>query len=150
MHNNADHNTLTAFLNSVPNLVRILEQELNVATDWLEKNQMIANPDKFHAVLVTKGRDDTTGEKLMIQGEQIQSENAVRLLGVKIYRSLKVISSLLRYFHICDFQARGFQFCKGKLKISFATYRNHSLNSVFHSNFSKMARNQNGLELAET
>ena len=45
---------------------------------------MIANPDKFHAILVTKGRDDTTGVKLMIQGKQIQSENAVRLLGVKI------------------------------------------------------------------
>ena len=45
---------------------------------------MIANPDKFQAVLVKKGRDDTTGENLMIQGEQIQSENAVRLLGVKI------------------------------------------------------------------
>ena len=45
---------------------------------------MIANPDKFHAILVTNGRDDTTGVKLMIQGKQIQSENAVRLLGVKI------------------------------------------------------------------
>ena len=45
---------------------------------------MIANPDKFHAVLVTKGRDDTVGEKLIIQGKKIQSENAVRLLGVKI------------------------------------------------------------------
>ena len=45
---------------------------------------MIANPNKFHAILVTKGRDDTTGVKLMIQGKQIQSENAVRLLGVKI------------------------------------------------------------------
>ena len=45
---------------------------------------MIANPDQFHAVLVTKGRDDTVGEKLIIQGKQIQSENAVRLLGIKI------------------------------------------------------------------
>ena len=45
---------------------------------------MIANPNKFHAVLVTNGRDNTRGEKLMIQGKQIQSENAVRLLGVKI------------------------------------------------------------------
>ena len=49
---------------------------------------MIANPDKFHAVLVTKGRDDTKGEKLMIQGKQIQSENAVRLLGVNIDQRL--------------------------------------------------------------
>ena len=55
LHNNAFDNTLTAFSNSVPNLVRILEQESNVAIDWLERNQMIANPDKFHAVLVTKG-----------------------------------------------------------------------------------------------
>ena len=62
LHNNAVDNTLTAFSNSVPNLVRILEQESNVAIDWLERNQMIANPDKFHAVLVTKGRDDTTGK----------------------------------------------------------------------------------------
>ena len=31
-----------------------------------------------------QGRDNTTGEKLTIQGKQIQSENAVRLLGVKI------------------------------------------------------------------
>ena len=83
LHNYADDNTLTAFSNSVPNLVRILEQESNVAIDWLERNQMIANPDKFHAVLVTKSRDDTTGKKLMIQGKQIQSENAVRLLGGK-------------------------------------------------------------------
>ena len=55
LHNYADDNTLTTFSNSFPNLIRILEQESNVAIDWLERNQMIANPNKFHAVLVTKG-----------------------------------------------------------------------------------------------
>ena len=44
-------------------------QQNQQAIDWLERNQMIANPNKFHAVLVTKGRDNTTGEKLMIQGQ---------------------------------------------------------------------------------
>ena len=99
LHNYADDNTLAAFSNTVSNLVRILEQESNVAIDWLERNQMIANPDKFHAILVTKGRDDTTGVKLMIQGKQIQSENAVRLLGVKIDHRLTFdehISNLCR------------------------------------------------------
>ena len=81
LHNYADDNTLTAFSNSTPNLVKILEQESNVAIDWHERNQMIENLDKFHAFLVTKGRDDTVWEKL-IQGKQIQSEIAVRLLGV--------------------------------------------------------------------
>ena len=52
LHNYANDNTLTAFSNTVPNLVRILEQESNVAIDWLERNQMIANPDKLHAILV--------------------------------------------------------------------------------------------------
>ena len=62
LYNNAVDNTLTAFSNSVPSLVRILEQESNVAIDWLERNQMIANPDKFHAVLVTRGKAYTTGK----------------------------------------------------------------------------------------
>ena len=62
LYNYADDNILTAFSNSVPNRVRILEQESNVAIEWFERNQMISNPDKFHAVLVTKGRDDATGE----------------------------------------------------------------------------------------
>ena len=84
LHNYADDNTLTAFSNTVPNLVRILEQESNIAIDWLERNQIIANPDKFHAILVTRGEMTQHGEKLIIQGKQIQSENAVRLLGVKI------------------------------------------------------------------
>ena len=42
---------------------------------------MIANPDKFRAVLVINSRDDTVGEKLIIQGKQIQSEVAVKLWG---------------------------------------------------------------------
>ena len=84
LHNYTDDNILTAFSNSFANLVKILQQESNVAIDWLERNQMIANPDKFHAVLVAKRRDDTVGEKLIIQAKQIQSESAVRLLGVKL------------------------------------------------------------------
>ena len=39
LHNYADDDTLTAFSNTVPNLVRILEQESNVAIDWLERTK---------------------------------------------------------------------------------------------------------------
>ena len=58
---------------------------------------MIANPDKFHTILVTKGRDDRTGGKLIIQGKQIQSENAVRLLGVKIDHRLTLMNTFPIY-----------------------------------------------------
>ena len=47
VHNYADDNTLTAFSNSIPNLVKILEDESDIAISWLNKNNMIANPDKF-------------------------------------------------------------------------------------------------------
>ena len=36
----------------MPNLVRVLENEVNVALTWLDRNEMIANPHKLHAVLV--------------------------------------------------------------------------------------------------
>ena len=55
LHNNADDNTLTAFSNSVPNLVRILEQESNVAIDWLEKNQMICKSGQIPCRIGYKG-----------------------------------------------------------------------------------------------
>ncbi len=49
---------------------------------------MIANPYKFHAILPTKGREDTTGEIITMQMKQIQSENAVKPFGVNNYHTL--------------------------------------------------------------
>ena len=95
----SDDNTLSAFSNSIPILIHILELESNVAIDWLERNDMIANPDKFHAILMTKHKDDTKGETIMINEKEIASENTVRLLGVKIDHKLSFdehISDLCR------------------------------------------------------
>ena len=48
--NYADDNTLAYFSKSMPDLVDILERETGVALSWLEQNEMIANPEKFHAI----------------------------------------------------------------------------------------------------
>ena len=42
---------------------------------------MIANPEKFHAILLGKNQTRTSGEKINIDGEIINSEETVRLLG---------------------------------------------------------------------
>ena len=56
VYNYADDNTLAFFSKSLPDLVKVLENEANNALSWLERNEMIANPDKFHALLLKKTR----------------------------------------------------------------------------------------------
>ena len=45
---------------------------------------MIANPEKFHTILLRKNGTNTSGEKIDIDGETINSEETVKLLGVTL------------------------------------------------------------------
>ena len=74
----------------MPDLVRVLENETNVAffLTWLDRNEMIANPDKFHALLVRKDRENTAGQNISFQGHAIKSEETVKLLGVTLDNKL--------------------------------------------------------------
>lgn len=49
MYNYADDHTLAFFSKSLPDLVNVLENEADSALSWLEQNEMIAHPNKFHA-----------------------------------------------------------------------------------------------------
>ena len=84
VYNYADDNTLGFFSKNIPDLVKVLEEQSNVALDWLAYNEMIANPDKFHAIIVKKDRSDTTGINIRIKGQNIKTESTVKLLGVKL------------------------------------------------------------------
>ena len=66
LYNYADDNTLTYFSKSMPDLVNILEKETGIALSWLEQNEMIANPEKFHALLLRKNQTNTSGEQINI------------------------------------------------------------------------------------
>ena len=57
MYNYADDNTLAYFSRSLPDLVKVLQKEAGNALSWLEQNEMIAKPDKFHALFVKKRSD---------------------------------------------------------------------------------------------
>ena len=84
LYNYADDNTLAFFSRTLLNLVRVLVEEAGAALDWLKENHMIANPSKFHALLVKKDQTKTSGEKIKIQGKTIESEDSVKLLGVHL------------------------------------------------------------------
>ena len=66
LHND---NTLACFSKTLPNLIGVLEQEAGVALTWRKQNQMIANPEKFHALLIRKDQTNTSGENFNIQGK---------------------------------------------------------------------------------
>ena len=84
LYNYADDNTLAYSSKSMPDLVDILERETEVALSWLKQNEMIANPEKFHAILLRKNQTNTSGEEININGKIIKSEETVKLLGVTL------------------------------------------------------------------
>ena len=99
MHNFADDNTISAFANSIPDLISILEEGSEKAIKWFNANEMIANPDKFHAIVINRCGRYTELQKLNIGGEEIISDKVVTLLGIKIDYKLnfaKHISELCR------------------------------------------------------
>ena len=69
-------------------LVRVWRTKANVALTWLEQNEVIANPEKFHALIVRKDRKDTSGQNIDFQGHEIKSEETVKFLGVTLDNKL--------------------------------------------------------------
>ena len=84
IHNYADDNTLSASSNTIKNLIKTLEKEFEVALTWLNDNKMIANPEKFHSILLTRTKSDNSKLEIKIGDRIIKSERSVKLLGVTI------------------------------------------------------------------
>ena len=84
IYNYADDHTLACFSESLPELVRVLEEEAGNALSWLDQNEMIANPNKFHPLFVKKDQTNTSGINLDFLAQSIQSTETVKVLGVTL------------------------------------------------------------------
>ena len=84
LYNYAGDNTLAYFSKTMPDLVDTLEKETGVALSWLKQNEMIPNHEQFHAILLRKNQTSTSGEKINVDGEIINSEKTVKLLGITL------------------------------------------------------------------
>ena len=84
MHNFADDNTLSAWGETVSKLIDTLELESNIAIDWLTKNEMIINPDKFQAIILDKKKSNLTNIPLAADNQTIKSVPSVELLGIHL------------------------------------------------------------------
>ena len=88
--NFADDNTISATENTIEELISILEKESQAAIDWFVSNEMIANPDKFQAIVVKRNNTMKDSYSLNINQHVINSENCVKLLGVDIDKRLSI------------------------------------------------------------
>ena len=82
LHNFADDNTVTAVAETTQDLINSLEVKTSNAIEWMEDNDMMANPNKFKAIVLTKTDHNTAGIRLEFSG--ILSSNEIDLLGVTI------------------------------------------------------------------
>ena len=86
--NFADDNTLSAVGETIQGLVDIMQHKAESAISWMEENDMIGNPDKFKAIIITKDRQQTENYELNFKGKSIYSSAKVDLLGITIDNKL--------------------------------------------------------------
>ena len=82
--NFADDNTISAAENTIEKLISTLEPDSQAAIDWFKINEMVVNPDKFQAIVITKNCRMKDSYALIINNQTINSENYVKLLGIEI------------------------------------------------------------------
>ena len=76
------------------NLVLGLFKQCEVANDWMDHNNMIANENKFDAILLSKNCSLTGRIPIKIKENLIESETQVDLLGLKIDNHLSFKSHI--------------------------------------------------------
>ena len=86
LYNYADDNTISAFANTINELINILQSESETAISWFQNNEMIVNPEKFQAIIINPKNGTRVPSKytLKFNEYEIESENSVVLLGVAI------------------------------------------------------------------
>ena len=68
-HNFADNNSVSGNALSLNELIQELQTLTESTISWFDQNHMIANPSKFHAIIIRKDRKNTEGIEINIKGK---------------------------------------------------------------------------------
>ena len=71
-------NDFSSFSNSIPNSRKKIWKESQIALLWLSNNKMIANPDKFHAIILNKRTNMTIGNKTIMSEKVIGTSKLIK------------------------------------------------------------------------
>ena len=97
LHNFADDNTIAVACKYLNNLLRTLEKESESALDWFRTNNVIANPDRFHAI-INKRRKNAITHKLKIYNNEIETIKSVKLLDIEIDNQLSFNQHISKFY----------------------------------------------------
>ena len=86
--NYADDNTISAHAKSIPELIKLLENESEIAINWFRSNEMIVNPDKFQAIIINRNKKDDKEYTLNFDNKIVKTSKEVTLLGIDIDNNL--------------------------------------------------------------
>ena len=84
LHNFADGNTISAFAETILELIEILQSGSEIVIDWFKNNKKIGNPDRFQAILLDKRKRDHTNQRIVVDNQNIKVVSSVELLGIHI------------------------------------------------------------------
>ena len=73
LYNFADDNNLSTVGNTIDEAKAILIIETEAARNWIESNQMIANPEKFHLFLSVNIKDLINQQTINVRGKVKQT-----------------------------------------------------------------------------
>ena len=71
LHNYSDDNTITEIGETVQELINLLQVKTEKAINWLDLNNMIANPDKFKVIILSKEKLNTTDITFNFKGKTL-------------------------------------------------------------------------------
>ena len=89
LHNFADDNTLCAFAETILELIDILQPGSEIVIDWFKNNKMIANADKFQAILLDKRKSGHTNQRMVVDNQYVKLVSSVELQGIQIDEKLE-------------------------------------------------------------
>ena len=85
LHNFADDNNLSSVGHTTEEAKALLINETEAALNWIEANEKIANPEKFHLMFLSPNKQDLINQQSIdIKGIFLKSETKFTLLGVDI------------------------------------------------------------------
>ena len=84
LQNFADDNTLSAFAETILEMIDVLQSGSEIIIDWFKNNKMIVNPDKFQAILLDKRKSDHKNQRIVVENQNIKVLSSVELLGIRI------------------------------------------------------------------
>ena len=67
------NNSLSAVTKTVAELKNTLQPESKVAINWFKNNEMIANPEKFEAIIIVKQKHDYSNETTKFHNKTIET-----------------------------------------------------------------------------